>query len=132
LDPIPKVDVDRAGEYTLTYKAKDASNNWSDGSNNLSNGCKGAKTYTRTVTVIDTLKPVIAIATPGKHTIFQVGGVEGTAIDTSSSDAHAGKTNPAASHDFTLSFPTASEKERLLAAAQTKYLAAKAAGKAAV
>jgi hypothetical protein len=49
------VDVEKTGEYVVTYRARDSAGNWNDGS------CKGSKQYLRTVQVVDTLKPIIAL-----------------------------------------------------------------------
>lgn len=52
---INNVDVEQVGKYLVTYRARDKSGNWNDG------GCKGSEKYIRTVTVVDTLSPVIAL-----------------------------------------------------------------------
>jgi hypothetical protein len=49
------VDVDRTGEYLVTYRARDAAGNWNDGD------CRGTNRYIRTVYVVDTLQPVISL-----------------------------------------------------------------------
>jgi len=49
------VDTSKVGTYTVTYRAKDSAGNWND------ENCIGNAEYKRTVTVIDTLKPVIAL-----------------------------------------------------------------------
>jgi len=49
------VDVERTGVYLVTYRARDAAGNWNDGP------CKHSQTYIRTVRVVDTLKPVLAL-----------------------------------------------------------------------
>jgi hypothetical protein len=54
------VDVERTGVYLVTYRARDATGNWNDGN------CKHSKTYIRTVRVVDTLKPVLALHYNGK------------------------------------------------------------------
>merc|ERR1712070_456404 len=54
------VDVERTGTYLVTYRARDATGNWNDGN------CKHSQTYIRTVTVVDTLKPVLALHYNGK------------------------------------------------------------------
>merc|ERR1711998_568164 len=47
------VKTEKVGTYVVTYRIKDKAGNWNDGK------CTGAKQYERTVTVKDTLKPVI-------------------------------------------------------------------------
>jgi hypothetical protein len=47
------VNTEKVGTYVVTYRIKDKAGNWNDGK------CTGAKQYKRTVTVKDTLKPVI-------------------------------------------------------------------------
>ena len=47
------VNTEKVGTYVVTYRIKDKAGNWNDGK------CKGSKHYKRTVTVKDTLKPVI-------------------------------------------------------------------------
>jgi len=54
------VDVERTGVYLVTYRARDATGNWNDGD------CKHSKHYIRTVRVVDTLKPVLALHYNGK------------------------------------------------------------------
>jgi hypothetical protein len=54
------VDVERTGVYLVTYRARDATGNWNDGN------CKHSKRYIRTVRVVDTLKPVLALHYNGK------------------------------------------------------------------
>merc|ERR1711998_698375 len=57
------VNTELTGTYKLTYRTKDKSGNV----NNGSNGCKkGQREVIRTVTVKDTLKPVIALHFGGK------------------------------------------------------------------
>jgi len=72
-EAVGKVDVNRPGTYTVTYKAKDGSNNFNDGSAgtiSLGGGkttCNGGNkldkisVYQRVVIVEDTLKPVITL-----------------------------------------------------------------------
>jgi hypothetical protein len=91
------VDTQRVGAYLITYRSHDAAGNWNDGGSKLGPPaagskprCSGAKKCVRTVSVVDTLKPVISLAI-GK-TVMHVGD----ASDRSKSDtAHA---NPAAAH----------------------------------
>jgi hypothetical protein len=70
-----KVDVEATGKYYLTYRVEDEAGNWNDGA------CSGSKAYVRTVVVVDTLRPVIAVRYGGK--ILDVG--DGT--ETSRSDS---------------------------------------------
>jgi hypothetical protein len=55
------VDVEKTGEYIVTYRARDTAGNWNDGS------CKGSQRYLRTVQVVDTLKPIIALKYASTH-----------------------------------------------------------------
>jgi hypothetical protein len=88
------VDTKRVGTYRLTYRSHDAAGNWNDGGSKLGPPaagsraqCSGAKHCVRTVSVVDTLKPVISLAMGEK--ILHVSD----ASDLSKSDtAHA---NPA-------------------------------------
>jgi len=54
------VNVERTGTYVITYRAKDSAGNWNDGT------CKGSKATKRTIVIVDTLKPVIALARPSQ------------------------------------------------------------------
>jgi hypothetical protein len=54
------VSVEKTGQYYVTYHVRDKAGNWNDGA------CKGSKKYVRTVQVIDTLKPVVALHYRGK------------------------------------------------------------------
>jgi hypothetical protein len=51
-------DVDQVGEYTITYRVQDSAGNWNDGAGT---NCAGAAQYKRTVEVVDSLKPVLAL-----------------------------------------------------------------------
>jgi hypothetical protein len=53
---IGEVDPEMTGTYLITYRAKDSSGNW-----NNCTSCTGRKILVRTVTVLDTLVPVIAL-----------------------------------------------------------------------
>jgi hypothetical protein len=53
------VDVERTGVYRVTYRVKDFNGNWNDGN------CIGKQPYVKTVTVADTLKPVIGLSYSG-------------------------------------------------------------------
>jgi hypothetical protein len=53
---LPNVDV--TGTYVITYRVKDSAGNWNDGQGT---NCRGAAQYRRKVTVIDSLKPVLAL-----------------------------------------------------------------------
>merc|ERR1711881_212379 len=67
--PANLVDVDKTGVYTITYRAQNTVGLWNDDSN-----CRGgANTYKRTVTVVDTLKPVITLKYGGSNTIVAQG-----------------------------------------------------------
>merc|ERR1712072_426630 len=53
------VNVERTGVYEITYRVKDSNGNWNDGTS-----CSGGQTASenvRTVTIIDTLRPVIQL-----------------------------------------------------------------------
>jgi hypothetical protein len=52
-----QVNVEQVGVYTVTYRARDASGNWNDDAH--CTGGPGSNTYVRTVTVKDSLKPVM-------------------------------------------------------------------------
>jgi hypothetical protein len=56
---ISQVDVTVTGKYFVTFRARDAAGNWNDGH------CKGSRSYRQTVTVVDTLKPVISLRKGG-------------------------------------------------------------------
>merc|ERR1711943_169342 len=63
------VDVETTGTYIVTYRAQNTVGLWNDDSN-----CRGgANTYKRTVTVVDTLKPVITLKYGGSNTIVAQG-----------------------------------------------------------
>jgi hypothetical protein len=68
------VNVERTGVYTITYRALDSSGNWNDGS------CTGSQhgKNVRTITVIDTLKPVLALNFKGKVVQVGSGGFAGS------------------------------------------------------
>jgi hypothetical protein len=51
------VNVERTGQYVITYRVRDSNKNWNDDATHT--GCKGAKTYKRTVVVQDTLRPIV-------------------------------------------------------------------------
>jgi hypothetical protein len=55
------VDVEKTGVYRITYRVKDYNGNWNDGN------CIGKKRYVRTITVQDTLKPVIGLSLGGNE-----------------------------------------------------------------
>jgi hypothetical protein len=79
--PIPfftinPVNTEATGTYYVTYKARDAHKNWNDGTpadGKLAwrdgSTCKVPNTYTRTVVVIDTLRPVIGLKYINKNLI---------------------------------------------------------------
>merc|ERR1719399_2716406 len=63
------VDVETTGTYIVTYRAQNTVGLWNDDSN-----CRGgANTHKRTVTVVDTLKPVITLKYGGSDTIVAQG-----------------------------------------------------------
>lgn len=49
------VNTEQTGLYLVTYRAKDQNGNWNDGA------CKQSQQYIRTIRVVDTLKPVLAL-----------------------------------------------------------------------
>jgi len=60
------VNIEKTGKYYITYRAQDSAKNWNDGK------CKGSqKAPVKTIIVIDTLVPVIALHL--KHHMVQVG-----------------------------------------------------------
>jgi hypothetical protein len=68
------VNVQVTGKYVITYRAVNSVGLWNDGKNADGTadgtGCRGtAISYTRTVVVSDTLKPVIKLTYPGSGTI---------------------------------------------------------------
>jgi len=97
------VNVEQTGVYLVTYRAVDTSGNWNDGV------CAGTTHTVRTITVIDTLKPVLALNYKGK--IVQVSKNLDTPQD-GSAPLHeryrrgvGGEDNPA----FTAQFHTTSD-----------------------
>jgi len=84
VDQTGNVNVRQVGDYKITYRAKDMAGNWND-------GCGNAGTV-RTVSVIDTLKPVIALSSAGQYIHLGKGG------DQSSTDINQGSSNPADSY----------------------------------
>merc|ERR1712094_136102 len=74
------VNTQHTGVYTVTYRARDRYGNWNDAD------CVGSQEYVRTVTVVDTLKPVIAL-----HYSQNVLGVS----DATDTAVHSGEANPA-------------------------------------
>merc|ERR1711896_77189 len=63
------VSTEKVGPYVVTYCIKDKAGNWNDGK------CKGSKQYKRTVTVKDTLKPVIHLKF-GRNTFHKSGAAD--------------------------------------------------------
>jgi hypothetical protein len=57
------VNVETTGTYLITYRAQDSSGNWNDGGGSQ---CQNAQELVRTLTVVDTLKPVMALKFHGK------------------------------------------------------------------
>jgi hypothetical protein len=81
------VNVERTGTYTITYRVKDGAGNWNDGC--TKSGVTPSYT-TRTVIVVDTLKPVIAIGYGASHasmTVFHKSSASDTGVN--------GEANPA-------------------------------------
>merc|ERR1719310_32598 len=76
------VDTSKTGTYYVTYRAKDSSGNWND------EDCLGNAEYKRTVHVVDTLKPVIALHYGSK--LVHVGNADDVAV-------HNSAANPAGS-----------------------------------
>lgn len=77
------VDTTQVGTYVISYSTQDAAGNYNDGE------CSGSATYTRTITVIDTLKPVIGLHLGGKLINHGAGG------SSQASGRHYGAENPA-------------------------------------
>jgi hypothetical protein len=71
-----RVDTQQVGTYTVVYRARDSFGNWND------ENCNGHSQYVRTVEVVDTLKPVIALHMDGS--LVHVGDSSDTAIHSSS------------------------------------------------
>merc|ERR1711918_301085 len=65
------VNTEKVGTYVVTYRIKDKAGNWNDGK------CKGSKHYKRTVTVKDTLKPVIGQGNPAAKLMAETSSVNG-------------------------------------------------------
>jgi hypothetical protein len=88
------VNVERTGTYTVTYSAQDMAGNWNHGESSVAGvSCVGGQTYVRTVVVVDTLKPVLALSSD--NLLLQTSGAE----DSSSVDATITE-NPAKLHTF--------------------------------
>jgi hypothetical protein len=84
--PTTTVNVEAPGSYEVTYRAINL-----NGLANDDAACSGgATTYTRTVTVTDTLTPVIALTYQGVH--IHTGTSSGVGVN--------GETNPASAYDF--------------------------------
>lgn len=81
------VDTSKVGDYVLTYRAQDSTGNWNDGDT-----CNRQSICQRTVTVIDTLRPVIALKY--KNTIIHTSSADDTAVH------DASLKNPAGKHTF--------------------------------
>merc|ERR1711924_455686 len=70
-ETVGSVDVGKTGKYVLTYRAKNSVGLWNDGlaadGEAAGAGCRGtAINYFRTVTISDTLKPVIKLTYDGE------------------------------------------------------------------
>jgi hypothetical protein len=63
------VNTEVVGDYQVIYRAQDVAGNFNDGS------CQGSAVYSRTVKVVDTLKPVIGLHLDGKLVHHGAGGV---------------------------------------------------------
>jgi hypothetical protein len=78
------VNVERTGTYFVTYRAHDDAGNWNNGSNsNISDPlytCAGATTSIRTVIVVDTLKPVLALSS-GNQLLQKSSSSEGSLVN---------------------------------------------------
>jgi hypothetical protein len=87
---ISNVNPEHTGRYLITYRAKDSSGNWND-----CTGCVGGQELVRTVQVVDTLRPVIALHHGGSglsaDTFLEAGGSKGGAEDVGA----GGEANPA-------------------------------------
>jgi len=57
------VNVERTGTYVVAYTIEDRNGNW----NTPGGTCKGAASYTRTVVVEDTLRPIVHLKYDSKH-----------------------------------------------------------------
>lgn len=91
------VNVEREGTYFVTYRAKDVAGNWNDGA------CKGSSAYIRTIQVVDTLKPIVALHYHGK-----------IVSQSSASDLGAnGEKNPAAMYGSFMEIASSSNKAML-------------------
>ena len=77
------MDTTKVGVYTISYRTQDAAGNFNDGP------CSGSATYTRTITVVDTLKPVIGLHLGGKLINHGSGG------SSQAQGRHFGLSNPA-------------------------------------
>jgi hypothetical protein len=87
------VNVEETGTYVITYRARDAANNWNVGKGT----CKGGNLHaiTRTVIVVDTLKPVVSLVYNGS--LVADSDSDGSS-DASQSQASVKHANPAADH----------------------------------
>merc|ERR1711871_67050 len=84
---INPVDVEVTGDYVVTYRARNSVGLWSD-----AQACKGgANRYYRTITVKDTLKPVIQV---------KYNGVEVSKSAATGKAVHNNAANPADTHTF--------------------------------
>jgi hypothetical protein len=77
MDVQNSVNVEEVGEYTVVYRALDEHGNWND-----ADTCRfSAQSYTRTITVVDTLKPVIGLQYKGTHLIEHHNGLPPASSD---------------------------------------------------
>ena len=109
LVPQNGVNINQVGEYTVRYRAQDAAGNWNDGS------CAGSAEYVRTIHVVDTLKPVIALHLDNH--LVHVGDASDTAV-------HNGAMNPAKAALLTQFESSALMAEASRGTAATVWLAA--------
>jgi len=79
------VDTEAVGTYTITYRAQDGAGNWNDG---LGQACTGARSYVRTVHVVDTLQPVVHVHYRGN--LVAKSAADGTGV--------GGQPNPVATY----------------------------------
>ena len=78
------------GDYTVTYRAKNANGIFTDNA-----GCTGgAQSYSRTVKVVDTLKPVLALTYKGA--VIHYGQVSGAGVNGEQNPADPGSANSGA------------------------------------
>merc|ERR1719247_3830346 len=96
-ETVGSVNVGKTGKYVLTYRAKNSVGLWNDGlaadGESTGAGCRGtAINYFRTVTISDTLKPVIKLTYDGETDpiAWSGKGPNSAAADTYTKGAHTG------------------------------------------